>query len=157
MWPTVKLFADGAAKPASNPTVIVEFLVVDDDAAFNRLGELVADLVQAPTTMPWEVARCCFATPKGTSSTSSRRPLRPGGSGSDGPPSLAGERVGGYSTTRVPVLCVARKEKRVVASEIRTTFVGIPRLSWQLPSLRGPSTCRSGMLTSSQLESATPS
>lgn len=63
---TVKLFAEGAARPAANHTAIVEFLVEDVDAAFARLGGLLADVVQAPTTMPWGNRSLLFRDPEGT-------------------------------------------------------------------------------------------
>src|SRR5947209_9935152 len=50
---TVPLFAPGAARPASNDTVIVEFLVDDVDAVHQNLSSFVGDFVQEPTTMPW--------------------------------------------------------------------------------------------------------
>ena len=50
---TVPLFAPGAARPASNHTVIIEFLV--DDEAF----------VQEPTTMPWGNRSLLFRDPDG--------------------------------------------------------------------------------------------
>ena len=62
---TVMLFAEGAARPAANHTAILEFLVEDVDAAFARLGGLVTDLVQAPTTMPWGNRSLLFRDPEG--------------------------------------------------------------------------------------------
>ncbi|MFB0617817.1 VOC family protein [Streptomyces sp. AGS-58] len=50
---TVPLFAPGAARPADNHSVIIEFLVDDVDRVHQDLTGSVADLVQAPTTMPW--------------------------------------------------------------------------------------------------------
>ena len=50
---TVPLFAPGAARPASNHTVIIEFLVDDVDAVHQNLSGFVEDFVQEPTTMPW--------------------------------------------------------------------------------------------------------
>ncbi|MFF4182740.1 VOC family protein [Streptomyces sp. NPDC001691] len=52
---TVPMFAPGAAHPADNRSVILEFLVEDVDEVHRTLtgsgsGE---DLVQRPTTMPW--------------------------------------------------------------------------------------------------------
>jgi uncharacterized glyoxalase superfamily protein PhnB len=48
---TIDQFAPGAAEPASNRSVIIEFLVDDVDAVYQQLGS--ADVVQRPTTMPW--------------------------------------------------------------------------------------------------------
>ncbi|WP_327364004.1 MULTISPECIES: VOC family protein [unclassified Streptomyces] len=50
---TVPLFAPGAARPADNHSVIVEFLVDDVDHVHQNLTGSTEDLVQAPTTMPW--------------------------------------------------------------------------------------------------------
>ena len=50
---TVPLFAPGAARPADNHTVIIEFLVDDVDGVYKNLAGFVDDFVNAPTTMPW--------------------------------------------------------------------------------------------------------
>jgi predicted enzyme related to lactoylglutathione lyase len=50
---TVALFAPGAARPADNHTVIVEFLVDDVDGVHRSLAGFADDIVQEPTTMPW--------------------------------------------------------------------------------------------------------
>ena len=50
---TVALFAPGAARPADNDTVIIEFLVDDVDGVYRNLTGLGADVVTEPTTMPW--------------------------------------------------------------------------------------------------------
>ncbi|WP_405705159.1 VOC family protein [Streptomyces sp. NBC_00069] len=50
---TVPLFAPGAARPADNHSVIVEFLVDDVDHVHQNMTGSTEDLVQAPTTMPW--------------------------------------------------------------------------------------------------------
>lgn len=62
---TVKLFGEGAARPAANHTAIIEFLVEDVDAAFARLDGVVTDVVQAPTTMPWGNRSLLFRDPEG--------------------------------------------------------------------------------------------
>lgn len=62
---TVELFAEGAARPADNHTAILEFLVEDVDAAFARLGGVIPDLVQSPTTMPWGNRSLLFRDPEG--------------------------------------------------------------------------------------------
>lgn len=63
---TVSLFAEGAARAADNHTAIVEFRVDDVDAAFARLGSVIIDLVQSPTTMPWGNRSLLFRDPEGT-------------------------------------------------------------------------------------------
>jgi hypothetical protein len=50
---TVPLFAPGAARPAGNDPVIIEFLVDDVDGVHRNLGGFVEDFVTEPTTMPW--------------------------------------------------------------------------------------------------------
>jgi predicted enzyme related to lactoylglutathione lyase len=50
---TVPLFAPGAARPADNHTVIIEFLVNDVDGVHQNLADFVEDIVHEPTTMPW--------------------------------------------------------------------------------------------------------
>jgi predicted enzyme related to lactoylglutathione lyase len=54
---TVPLFAPGAARPADNHSVIIEFLVDDVDELYRNLAAEFAnradDIVQEPTTMPW--------------------------------------------------------------------------------------------------------
>jgi catechol 2,3-dioxygenase-like lactoylglutathione lyase family enzyme len=50
---TVSLFAPGAARPAGNHTVIIEFLVEDVDGVHQNLIDFVQDFVSEPTTMPW--------------------------------------------------------------------------------------------------------
>ncbi|MGW2813514.1 VOC family protein [Streptomyces sp. NPDC001415] len=50
---TVPLFAPGAAHPADNRSVILEFRVDDVDGVHQNLTAHVEDFVQEPTTMPW--------------------------------------------------------------------------------------------------------
>ena len=50
---TVALFAPGAARPADNRSVIIEFLVADVDGVHRRLAEFVENFVNEPTTLPW--------------------------------------------------------------------------------------------------------
>jgi catechol 2,3-dioxygenase-like lactoylglutathione lyase family enzyme len=62
---TVPLFAPGAARPADNNTVIIEFLVDDVDAVHRNLAGVVADFVTEPTTMPWGNRSLLFRDPDG--------------------------------------------------------------------------------------------
>ncbi|GAA0361807.1 VOC family protein [Microbispora corallina] len=50
---TVALFAPGAARPADNRSVIIEFLVDDVDGVHKNLTGFVEEFVNEPTTMPW--------------------------------------------------------------------------------------------------------
>jgi predicted enzyme related to lactoylglutathione lyase len=63
---TVPLFAPGSARPASNSTVIIEFLVDDVDAVHRSLaGGVVESFVAEPTTMPWGNRSLLFRDPDG--------------------------------------------------------------------------------------------
>jgi uncharacterized glyoxalase superfamily protein PhnB len=62
---TVPLFAPGAARPADNRTVIIEFLVDDVDGVHQNLAGFVGDFVQEPTTMPWGNRSLLFRDPDG--------------------------------------------------------------------------------------------
>jgi predicted enzyme related to lactoylglutathione lyase len=62
---TVPLFAPGAARPADNHTVIIEFLVDDVDRVYQNLAGFVGDFVNEPTTMPWGNRSLLFRDPDG--------------------------------------------------------------------------------------------
>jgi predicted enzyme related to lactoylglutathione lyase len=62
---TVPLFAPGAARPASNSSVIIEFLVDDVDGVHQNLAGLVGEFVTEPTTMPWGNRSLLFRDPDG--------------------------------------------------------------------------------------------
>lgn len=62
---TVPLFGDGSAEPAANRSAIVEFIVEDVDGEYELLRERVADIVTAPTTMPWGNRALLFRDPDG--------------------------------------------------------------------------------------------
>ncbi len=62
---TVPLFAPGAARPAGNHTVIIEFLVDDVDGVYQNLAGFVEDFVTEPTTMPWGNRSLLFRDPDG--------------------------------------------------------------------------------------------
>jgi len=49
---TVAAFAEGCAKPSANRTAILEFMVADIDAVFDRLKGK-AELVHEPKLLPW--------------------------------------------------------------------------------------------------------
>ena len=49
---TMELFG-AAAPPSGGGSSIIEFLVDDVDATYHSMRDVVTDLVQAPTTMPW--------------------------------------------------------------------------------------------------------
>jgi predicted enzyme related to lactoylglutathione lyase len=62
---TVELFGAGAAVPADNHTVIIEFRVDDVDLEFERLQGAVGEFVQEPTTLPWGNRSILFRDPDG--------------------------------------------------------------------------------------------
>ena len=62
---TLSFFADNFAQPASNKSVIIEFLVKNVDDEYNRIKDLTADIIQEPTTMPWGNRSLLFRDPDG--------------------------------------------------------------------------------------------
>ncbi|MEV0673218.1 VOC family protein [Mycobacterium sp. NPDC050441] len=62
---TVPLFGTGSAEPAANRTAILEFIVDDVDAEYERLREHVSAVVTEPTTMPWGNRALLFRDPDG--------------------------------------------------------------------------------------------
>ncbi|OBJ76844.1 glyoxalase [Mycobacterium gordonae] len=62
---TVPLFGDGSAEPAANRSAIIEFIVDDVDAEWDRLREHISEVVTAPTTMPWGNRALLFRDPDG--------------------------------------------------------------------------------------------
>jgi predicted enzyme related to lactoylglutathione lyase len=62
---TAELFAAGAVRPADNHSVILEFCVRDVDADYARLGGVLGEVVQVPTTMPWGNRSLLFRDPDG--------------------------------------------------------------------------------------------
>lgn len=62
---TVPLFGVGSAEPAANRSAIVEFVVDDVDAEYERLREHVGEVVMTPTTMPWGNRALLFRDPDG--------------------------------------------------------------------------------------------
>ncbi|REH45910.1 putative enzyme related to lactoylglutathione lyase [Kutzneria buriramensis] len=63
---TVALFGPGAARPADNHSLIVEFLVDDVDAEYKRLVDRSVDVVAEPTDMPWGNRSLLVRDPDGT-------------------------------------------------------------------------------------------
>ena len=65
---TVALFAEGSAQPAANRSAIIEFLVEDVDASYERLradGETI-EVVAPPATMPWGNRSLLLRDPDGS-------------------------------------------------------------------------------------------
>ncbi|GAA4668261.1 VOC family protein [Frondihabitans cladoniiphilus] len=63
---TVAMLGDRAPQPGRNDSVIVEFLVEDVDAEFERLRSSLDTVVLEPTTMPWGNRSALFRDPDGT-------------------------------------------------------------------------------------------
>ena len=61
---TAALF-NNAARPAANQTAIIEWIVEDVDAEFERLQPIVAQWEQEPTQMPWGNRSILFRDPDG--------------------------------------------------------------------------------------------
>ncbi|MFI5937613.1 VOC family protein [Actinoplanes sp. NPDC051494] len=55
----------GLAEPGGSGPVIIEFLVDDVDAARQRRGDVITDVVYEPTTMPWGNRSLLFRDPDG--------------------------------------------------------------------------------------------
>ena len=62
---TVPLFGAGSAQPAANRSAIIEFLVEDVDAEYERLRGRIDEIVTVPTTMPWGNRALLFRDPDG--------------------------------------------------------------------------------------------
>jgi uncharacterized glyoxalase superfamily protein PhnB len=62
---TVAMLGDNAPQPASNDSIIIEFLVADVDAEFARLHDALDDVALPPTTMPWGNRSTLFRDPDG--------------------------------------------------------------------------------------------
>jgi catechol 2,3-dioxygenase-like lactoylglutathione lyase family enzyme len=66
---TVPLFGEGSAEAAANRSAILEFIVEDVDAEYDRLrARLVQgglEIVTEPTTMPWGNRALLFRDPDG--------------------------------------------------------------------------------------------
>ncbi|ONI60814.1 glyoxalase [Leifsonia sp. ALI-44-B] len=62
---TVAMLGDSAPQPASNNSIIIEFLVTDVDAEFARLHDVLDDVALPPTTMPWGNRSTLFRDPDG--------------------------------------------------------------------------------------------
>ena len=61
---TAALFND-AARPAHNQTAILEWVVDDVDAEYERLRPIVSEWEQEPTLMPWGNRSILFRDPDG--------------------------------------------------------------------------------------------
>ncbi|MEZ0051608.1 putative enzyme related to lactoylglutathione lyase [Mycobacterium sp. MAA66] len=62
---TVAMFGAGSAEPAANRSAIIEFIVDDVDADYERLRGQLYSVVTEPTTMPWGNRTLLFRDPDG--------------------------------------------------------------------------------------------
>ena len=62
---SVDLFNAGAAEPAANRSVTLDFEVKDVDRERSRLQELVREFVLEPTDQPWGTRSMLFRDPDG--------------------------------------------------------------------------------------------
>lgn len=62
---TLSFFGEGVAQPATNKSLIIEFLVKNVDEDYERIKELTTEIVQKPTTMPWGNRSLLFRDPDG--------------------------------------------------------------------------------------------
>ncbi len=62
---TVALFQAGSCEPGANRTAIIEFMVDDVDAEFDRLKDKI-EMMYEPKTMPWGNRTFQFRDPEGT-------------------------------------------------------------------------------------------
>lgn len=73
----VQLFNQGAATAASNRSAILEFEVADVDGALARMRGSTADVVMAPTVMPWGNRSALLRDPDGSLVNIFSRPMAP--------------------------------------------------------------------------------
>lgn len=62
---TMKMFSEGLTEFSGTKSTIIEFMVKDVDAEFERIKLITSDIVQEPTTMPWGNRSLLFSDPDG--------------------------------------------------------------------------------------------
>jgi predicted enzyme related to lactoylglutathione lyase len=62
---TLAFFGEGVAEPATNKSIIIEFLVENVDDNYEMIKGLTSKIVQQPTTMPWGNRSLLFRDPDG--------------------------------------------------------------------------------------------
>jgi catechol 2,3-dioxygenase-like lactoylglutathione lyase family enzyme len=63
---TMQLFGTAMLTSTRGGSAIIEFLVPDVDATYEKVKAIVTDVVQTPTTMPWGNRSLLFRDPDGT-------------------------------------------------------------------------------------------
>lgn len=62
---TMNLFGDNLTHTGNNNSVIIEFRVADVDEQYKKIKNLLSDIIQEPTTMPWGNRSLMFRDPDG--------------------------------------------------------------------------------------------
>ncbi|MGH1516481.1 VOC family protein [Chryseobacterium sp. JK1] len=62
---TMKMFSEGLTEFSGTKSTIIEFMVKDVDAEYERIKLITSDIVQEPTTMPWGNRSLLFCDPDG--------------------------------------------------------------------------------------------
>jgi len=62
---TLAFFGESVAEPATNKSIIIEFLVENVDYNYEMIKGLTSEIVQKPTTMPWGNRSLLFRDPDG--------------------------------------------------------------------------------------------
>lgn len=62
---TLAFFGEDVAEPATNKSMIIEFLVENVDDNYEIIKGLTSEIVQKPTTMPWGNRSLLFRDPDG--------------------------------------------------------------------------------------------
>jgi len=80
----VDIFNAGAAEPAANRSVIIEFEVEDVDRERSRLDRIVGEFVMEPTNQPWGNRSMLFRDPDGNLINFFSQTSAPAGGGRNG-------------------------------------------------------------------------
>jgi len=62
---TLGLFGKDLTQTGSSNSVIIEFLVADVDEQYGKIKDLLSEIIQEPTTMPWGNRSLMFRDPDG--------------------------------------------------------------------------------------------
>lgn len=62
---TMQLFSEGLTDFAGTKSTIIEFLVKNVDEEYERIKNIVPEITQEPTTMPWGNRSLLFCDPDG--------------------------------------------------------------------------------------------
>ena len=62
---TLSLFGKDLTQTGLNNSVIIEFLVTNVDEQYEKIKDLLSEIIQEPTTMPWGNRSLMFRDPDG--------------------------------------------------------------------------------------------